>query len=96
MYRLILCEDDFQIRSGLEHFFPWQQIGFELCACFENGKQALEYLRRQPADVVLTDIRMPVMDGLALARAMRQEKLPTRVVIISAYRDFEYAREAMQ
>ncbi|MEG0900755.1 MAG: helix-turn-helix domain-containing protein, partial [Clostridia bacterium] len=58
--------------------------------------QALEYLRRQPADVVLTDIRMPVMDGLALARAMRQEKLPTRVVIISAYRDFEYAREAMQ
>lgn len=96
MYKLILCEDDYQIRHGLERFFPWKQVGFELCACFENGRQALEYLRYTSVDVVLTDIRMPVMDGLELAHAINEEKIDACVVILSAYRDFEYARQAMQ
>ena len=95
MYRLILVEDDYQIRNGLGRFFPWQQIGFELVQSFENGRQALDYLRGNHADVVLTDIRMPVMDGLTLAEALKREHHPALVVVISAYRDFEYARRAV-
>ncbi len=95
MYKLILVEDDYQIRNGLSRFFPWQQIGFELLQSFENGRQALEYIRDNPVDVVLTDIRMPVMDGLMLAEALKREHIPSMVVVISAYRDFEYARRAV-
>lgn len=95
MYKLILVEDDYQIRNGLSRFFPWRQIGFELAQSFENGRQALEYVRDNPVDVVLTDIRMPVMDGLTLAEAMKREHIASLVVVISAYRDFEYARRAM-
>ncbi len=95
MYKLILVEDDYQIRNGLSRFFPWRQIGFELQQSFENGRQALEYVRDNPVDVVLTDIRMPVMDGLTLAEALKKEHIPSAVVVISAYRDFEYARRAM-
>lgn len=95
MYKLILVEDDYQIRNGLSRFFPWRQIGFELMQSFENGRQALEYVRESPVDVVLTDIRMPVMDGLTLAEALKGEHIPSTVVVISAYRDFEYARRAM-
>ncbi len=95
MYKLILAEDDYQIRSGLSRFFPWRQIGFELAGSFENGRLALEYARENRVDVVLTDIRMPVMDGLTLAEALKAEHNPALVVVISAYRDFEYARRAV-
>lgn len=95
MYKLVLVEDDYQIRNGLSRFFPWRQIGFELLQSFENGRQALEYIRQNPVDVVLTDIRMPVMDGLTLAETLKKEQHPALVVIISAYRDFEYAHRAL-
>lgn len=95
MYSLILVEDDYQIRSGLSRFFPWQQIGFNLVGSFENGRQALEYARANKVDVVLADIRMPVMDGLILAETLKKEHIPSLVVILSAYRDFEYARRAV-
>ncbi len=95
MYRLVLVEDDFQIRHGLSHFFPWQEIGFAMVATFENGKQALSWLRENPADVLLTDVRMPVMDGLALIDALHQENIAICSVILSAHRDFDYAQQAM-
>jgi YesN/AraC family two-component response regulator len=63
MYQLILVEDDDQIRNGLSRFFPWEQLGFLLSGCFENGLQALNYVRGHTVDVILTDVRMPVMDG---------------------------------
>ena len=95
MYTLILVEDDYQIRNGLHHFFPWQQTGFHLLDSFENGRQALDYLEKNPVDVVLTDIRMPVMDGLTLAEELAQKPNGSCVVIMSAYRDFEYAHRAL-
>ena len=95
MYKLILVEDDYQIRNGLGRFFPWQQIGFDMVQSFENGRQALDYIKGNHVDVVLTDIRMPVMDGLALAEALKKEHYPALVVVISAYREFEYARRAV-
>ena len=65
-YELIFVEDDNQIRNGLSHFFPWEQLGFNMTASFENGMQALDYVRSHHVDVILTDVRMPVMDGLEM------------------------------
>ncbi len=95
MYTLILVEDDYQIRNGLHHFFPWQQVGFQMLESFENGQQALQYLQSHPVDVVLTDIRMPVMDGLTLAEELAARSEGPCVVLMSAYRDFEYAHRAL-
>lgn len=96
LYRLIFAEDDDQIRNGLSRFFPWEQLGFSLRACFENGLQALEYVRLHPVDVILTDVRMPVMDGLQMLEKMRLENLDAYVVILSAFRDFDYAQKAIE
>lgn len=96
MYKLIIVEDDWQIRNGLNRFFPWNEIGFEVVGCFENGQTALAFLKETPdVDVVLTDIKMPVMDGLALAQALVDRGYPAKIVLISAYRNFDYAKQAM-
>lgn len=95
MYTMILVEDDYQIRNGLHHFFPWQQIGFQMLESFENGQQALDYLKTRPVDVVLTDIRMPVLDGLSLAEELARWPQGPCVVVMSAYRDFDYAHRAL-
>ena len=95
MYRFILVEDDFHIRNGLGRFFPWNTLGFHLVESFENGKKALDYLKVNKVDVVLTDIRMPVMDGLTLARELKKISPETQVIFLTAYRSFDYAREAL-
>lgn len=96
MYQLILVEDDDQIRSGLSRFFPWERLGFVMAASFENGLQALQYVRSHRVDVILTDIRMPVMDGLEMLEKMRLENLEAYVVILSAYQEFSYAQKAIE
>ena len=95
MYRLILVEDDYQIRMGLSNFFPWNSIGFQLLKSFENGSRALDYLRVHKVDVVLTDIKMPVMNGLELAKELKDLSPDTLVIFLSAYRSFDYACEAL-
>ncbi len=95
-YRLILVEDDDQIRNGLEHYFPWGEIGFSLEACLSNGLQGLKYVQEHDVDVILTDIRMPVMDGLEMLEKIRLENPSIYVVVLSAYRNFDYAQRAME
>lgn len=95
MYRFIIVEDDYNIRMGLSNFFPWNSIGFQLVQSFENGKKALDFLHVNQVDVVLTDIKMPVMDGLSLAKELKTLEPDTLVIFLSAYRSFEYAQEAL-
>lgn len=67
-----------------------------MAASFENGLQALQYVRSHHVDVVLTDVRMPVMDGLEMLEKMRLENLDAYVVILSAYQEFSYAQKAIE
>ena len=96
MYSLILAEDDFHIRTGLSDFFPWESLGFHLVGSFQDGAEALAFFKAHPVDVVLTDIKMPAVDGLALAREIRRLSSNATIIFISAYRNFEYARQAME
>lgn len=95
MYRLIIVDDEFEIRNGLSRYFPWESVGFETAAVFENARGALDYIRRNPVDVVLTDIEMPGMSGIELARVIHEQRLPVKVIFLSAYKKFEYARDAI-
>lgn len=96
MYKLLVVEDEPEIRQGLASYFPWGNFGFELVAQAENGAQALDVIKRQPVDVVLSDIKMPVMDGLAMCQQLAALPAPPVVVLLTGYRDFEYAQKAIE
>ena len=75
--RLVIADDEPYIRTNLKALFPWRELGYEISASFSNGLDALNYLETIGADVLLTDIQMPVMDGYSAARAIRMLKDPS-------------------
>ncbi len=96
MYRLLIADDEEDIRRGLALFFPWDELGFEVVGTAENGKVAFDMVRSGTVDVVFCDIRMPVLSGIDLARAIFEDDLKVPVVFLSAFKDFSYAQQALQ
>jgi len=96
MTRLLIVDDEAAIRKGLQETIEWERYGIRSVTTASNGAEALEALRREEADIVIADIRMPLMDGLELVAAMKSNGIGSKVVIISGYDDFEYARQAMR
>ncbi len=95
MYQLLIVDDEFEIRNGLLNY-DWKKLGFSVCKALENGALALEYVNNNHVDVVLCDVRMPIMDGLVFAEAIKKEKIGVKIVFLSGYRDFEYVQKAMR
>ena len=96
MYRLMLVDDEPEIRDGLLEIINWEQEGFEVVGTAENGLEALQVAESVTPDLVVTDIRMPFLDGLEMARRMRQSLPTVQFVVLSGYDDFDYARQAIQ
>lgn len=94
--RILIVEDEIRIREGIEKLLGRTGRPFEIVGEAENGKAGLELLRKLKPDVVITDIKMPVMDGLEMLSLMVQDSIPTRAIVLSAYSEFEYARKAMR
>jgi len=95
MYKLLIADDEALVRAGLYYCNDWNAMGYEVCAMLEDGNDVLEYLERERIDVLLTDIRMYKISGLEVA-AIVKEKYPwVKVILLSGYKEFEYAREAM-
>lgn len=95
MYNLIIADDEPRIREGLLSLYPWEEWGFHLCGAFENGKKVWDYLARCKTDVLLTDVKMPVMDGIELLRKISENHIKIRSVLLSGYNDFEFLRQAI-
>ena len=96
MYKLLIADDERSTLNGLCSYIPWDQLGFCVVGKAENGKAALEFLRDHEVDVVLSDIRMPVMDGIELVRRLRDMGRDMEIIFLSAHRDFEYAKEGIR
>ncbi len=96
VYRLLIADDEEEIRRGLSNFFPWEEIGYSVVHVAADGGEALHAIRGGGVDVALCDIRMPSLSGLELARTVFEEHLGVSIVLLSAYRDFEYAQQAIQ
>lgn len=96
MYKLLIVDDEYEIRNGLCKFFPWSEIGFEVVGQAENGKKALDFTQTHPVDAILCDIMMPVMSGLELAKAVSASKSSVRIIFFSGHKDFEYAQKALE
>ena len=74
MYQVIIADDETKIRSGLANLFPWNQLGFEITGSFSNGRDAYDFALSNPVDLILSDIRMPLMDGLELSERLLSRK----------------------
>lgn len=96
MYNLIIVDDEKNIREGLAYCYPWEELGFQVAAILPDGKSALDYIQRCCVDAVLSDIRMPKMDGLALAEQLYKDYPNINTVLLSGYAEFEYARTAIR
>lgn len=95
MLKVFLVEDEIVVRESIRQMIPWMKFGFELCGEAGDGEMALPLIQRQKPDLVITDIRMPFMDGLELSRMVKKDLPETKIVIISGYHDFEYAKAAI-
>ena len=95
MYRVVLVDDERLIIRGLSTVIPWPELGCEIAGTAHDGVSGLELIRSLRPDIVLTDIRMPNMDGLTMLAAIRSEFPGIQMSVLTAYRDFEYARKAI-
>ena len=93
---VFIVDDEMLIRDGMKKLLKWEENGFMICGEAANGRDALQAILNCKPDVVLTDLRMPTMDGLALTAALREQMPSVEVVIITGYDEFEYAKEAVR
>lgn len=96
LYRIILVDDEEEVRKGIIRKIDWETLGFQVVGDAENGQDALEKIEQLEPDVVMTDIRMPYMDGLTLTSWIRQKYPSVKVLIFSGFDDFEYAQQAIK
>lgn len=96
MFKLVIVEDEDNIRHSLERFIPWDKIGFQVVNSFSDGSDALAYLKDNPCDAVLTDILMRRMSGLEMIQQLYQIHPQIKVVILSGHSEFAYAQQAIQ
>jgi two-component system, response regulator YesN len=95
MHKLLIVDDEDIIRNGLLSI-PWEEKGFRVVNSVADGFSALEILESELIDIVITDIRMPGMNGLELAEFIQKHNIMTKVILLSGYSDFEDARNAIQ
>ena len=96
MLKVFLVEDESTIRETLRDTVPWESIGYTFAGEAADGEMALPLITDAHPDVLITDIRMPFMDGLSLSKLVLEEFPGTKIIILSGYDDFEYARQAIE
>ena len=95
MMNVFLVDDEIAIRESLRNTFPWEEKGFQLVGEAPDGEMALPMIRDLNVDILLTDIRMPFMDGMKLCEEIQRTMPWVERIILSGYDDFEYARKAI-
>ncbi len=97
MLKVLIADDEPVIRAGLAQLIDWEQYGFTIAAKAKNGEQALRFILEDNPDLIITDIRMPKMDGLQLIKTLREDRqLQTPVIILTGFHEFDYARQAIR
>lgn len=97
MLKVIIVDDEQFIAQGLQALIDWNAAGYEVAAVLSDGQEALEYIKKLPVDLVITDVMMPKMTGLELLETVRRENLSNAgFVILSGYSEFSYAQKALR
>lgn len=96
MVRMVVIDDEYYIRTGIRDAIDWKSINVEIVGEAEDGEQGLELILAQKPDLVLTDIRMPFMDGLELIEKISDSQIGCGVIVLSGFDEFEYAQAALR
>lgn len=96
MYSLILIDDEVYTLNNIARSINWKALGFSLTETFSDSETALEYIKKNNIDVIITDISMPSVSGLDIAKFCFYNKRRTKVILLSGYQEFKYAREGIQ
>ena len=95
MYTVLLVDDEDDVTQVIKKKVPWEELGFSVVGLANNGVKALELVEEYQPDVVMTDIRMPYMDGMELTKRIRSEFPTTKILLFTGFDEFEYAKEAI-
>ncbi|AZK46630.1 response regulator [Paenibacillus lentus] len=95
-YRVMIVDDEAILRTGMLHLCNWSEYGIEIVAQASNGLEALQYIEEVHPHVVITDIVMPIMDGVEFAKIMGKEHPEVKIVVLSSYSEFNYVREVFK
>ena len=96
MYKVVIVDDEPIIAEGLSKVVPWEKYGCKIAATAGNGQEGLEVIRKEQPNIVISDISMPGMDGLKMIAALRVEFPEMQISILTGYRDFDYAQQAIR
>lgn len=96
MLKVFLVEDEFVVREGIKNNIDWKSHGYDFCGEASDGELAFPMIQKLKPDIVITDIRMPFMDGLVLSRLIKKELPWIEIIILTGYEEFEYAKEAIK
>lgn len=96
MLKVLLVDDELRILNHLKLSISWESLGLSIIGCASNGQEALSFLKKENIDILITDIRMPVMDGLELCQHVRKTNTDIQIILLTGYSDFEYARRAIE
>lgn len=96
MYGVVLIDDEQVILNGLVRVLPWESFGCRVVGTAADGVQGAALIRKLKPHILLTDIRMPNLDGLSMVAALKSEFPHLQIAVLTAYRDFEYARQAIR
>ena len=91
----MIAEDEEFILEGIANLIDWESFGIQVTHLAVNGQEALKKWEEEAVDIIITDITMPIMDGLELIQQIREKDTRVRIIIISGYDEFEYARRAI-
>ena len=96
MKRIVVVEDEELVRQGIVHAVDWESIDCEVVGEASNGLAGLAVIKERKPDLIVADIKMPVMDGIDMVRALREDGIVSRVIFLTAYSDFRYAQHAVK
>ena len=95
MYQVLIVDDEPIVKIALRSMLDWGALGFHICGTASNGQEALEMAERMHPDLIICDLKMPVMDGIDLIRTAKDRSMNCEFLVISNYEDFNYVRTAL-
>lgn len=96
MYKVLIIDDESIIRKGIKNIINWKQLDCEVCADASDGIEGIELIRKYLPEIIITDIRMPGLDGLSMIKQVKSIVPNTKIIILTGYRDFDYVQEAIK
>ena len=95
MLKVFLVEDEYVVREAIKNNINWSEYGIDFCGEAGDGEVALSMIRKELPDIVITDIKMPFMDGITLSKLLKEEFPWMEIILLTGYEEFSYAQEAI-